>query len=245
MRGLLAEAGQPIDPAWYHVGQRDHAILIPFGLFMLAVAVITVLSHRYQKIGDFRTEYYVAGRSFGAWVLAMSWVATMASGGSFLGYPSLVFSYGWTMAFWVSGSIVTAVIGLGIVGKRINRLARRTGALTLVDLLRDRFGSHAVGVTYSGVILVTTSVYLVAQFVAGARILESLLETSYAMGLLLFAVSVVAYTTVGGFRAVAWTDTLQGIVMIIGVVESPAPFRIAAKNATKIQPKLIANEMRR
>ncbi len=218
MRGLLAEAGGRIEPAWYHVGQRDYAILVPFVLFMLGVAVITVFSHRHQKTGDFRTEYYVAGRSFGAWVLAMSWVATMASGGSFLGYPSLVFSYGWTMAFWVSGSIVTAVIGLGIVGKRINRLARRTGALTLVDLLRDRFGSDAVGVTYSAVILVTTSVYLVAQFVAGARILESLLQTSYVMGLLLFAVSVVAYTTFGGFRAVAWTDTLQGIVMIIGVV---------------------------
>jgi len=218
MTGLLAEAGGRIEPAWYHVGQRDYAILVPFVLFMLGVAVITVFSHRHQKTGDFRTEYYVAGRSFGAWVLAMSWVATMASGGSFLGYPSLVFSYGWTMAFWVSGSIVTAVVGLGIVGKRINRLARRTGALTLVDLLRDRFGSDAVGVTYSAVILVTTSVYLVAQFVAGARILESLLQTSYVMGLLLFAVSVVAYTTFGGFRAVAWTDTLQGIVMIIGVV---------------------------
>ena len=132
MTGLLAEAGRAVDPAWYHVGQRDYAILVPFGLFMLGVAVITVLSHRYQKVGDFRTEYYVAGRSFGAWVLAMSWVATIASGGSFLGYPSLVFSYGWSMAFWVSGSIVTAVVGLGIVGKRINRLARRTGALTLV-----------------------------------------------------------------------------------------------------------------
>jgi len=218
MTGLVAEVGSRIEPAWYHVGQRDYAILVPFVLFMLGVAVITVFSHRHQKTGDFRTEYYVAGRSFGAWVLAMSWVATMASGGSFLGYPSLVFSYGWTMAFWVSGSIVTAVIGLGIVGKRINRLARRTGALTLVDLLRDRFGSDAVGVTYSAVILVATSVYLIAQFVAGARILESLLQTSYVMGLLLFAVSVVAYTTFGGFRAVAWTDTLQGIVMIIGVV---------------------------
>jgi sodium/pantothenate symporter len=218
MTGLLAETVGEIAPAWYRIGQRDYAILIPFGLFMLGVAVITFFSHRYQKTGDFRTEYFVAGRSFGAWVLAMSWVATLASGGSFLGYPSLVYSYGWTMAFWVSGSIVTAVVGLGIVGKRINRLARRTGALTLVDLLRDRFGSNAVGVTYSAVILVTTSVYLVAQFVAGARILESLLETSYTMGLLLFAVSVVAYTTFGGFRAVAWTDTLQGIVMIVGVV---------------------------
>jgi SSS family transporter len=210
--GVLAE--QP----WYYLGQRDFSILIPFGLYMLGVAVITVLSYRHRRGEDFGTEYYVAGRSFGAWVLAMSWVATLASGGTFLGYPSLVYSYGWSMAFWVSGSTVTAVVGLGIVGKRINRLARRTGALTLVDLLRDRFSSHSVGVIYTLVIMVTTSVYLIAQFVAGARILENLLVTSYPMGLALFAVSVVAYTTYGGFRAVAWTDTLQGVVMIIGVV---------------------------
>ena len=82
MTGLLAQ--QP----WYHLGQRDYAILVPFGLFMLGVAVITVLSHRYQKTGDFRSEYYVANRSFGTWVLAMSWVATMASGGSFLSVAS-------------------------------------------------------------------------------------------------------------------------------------------------------------
>jgi len=52
----------------------------------------------------------VAGRSFGPWVLALSWVATLASGGSFLGYPSLVYSYGWVVAFWVSGSIVRDLI---------------------------------------------------------------------------------------------------------------------------------------
>ena len=204
--------------AWYVLGQQDVAILIPFALYMLGVLVITVLSNRRQQTDDFSTEYYVAGRSFGAWVLAMSWVATLASGGSFLGYPSLVYSYGWSMAFWVSGSTVTAVIGLGVVGKRINRLARQTGALTLVDLLRDRFASRQLGVVYTVVILITTSVYLIAQFVAGARILENILETSYTMGLLLFTVSVVAYTTYGGFRAVAWTDTLQGVVMIVGVV---------------------------
>lgn len=217
MIGMLAEMNTDA-AAWYVLGQQDVAILIPFAAYMLGVLVITVLSNRRQQTGDFGTEYYVAGRNFGAWVLAMSWVATLASGGSFLGYPSLVYSYGWSMAFWVSGSTVTAVIGLGVVGKRINRLARQTGALTLVDLLRDRFASKQLGVIYTVVILITTSVYLVAQFVAGARILENILETSYTMGLLLFAVSVVAYTTYGGFRAVAWTDTMQGVVMIVGVV---------------------------
>jgi len=204
--------------AWFEIGQRDKYILAPFFAYMIGVFVIAIWAHRYQKKSEFESEYYVGGRSFGAWVLAMSWVATLASGGSFLGYPSFVYSYGWSMAMWVSGSTITALVGLGIVGKRINRLARQTGALTLVDLLRERFKSRAIGVIYPIVIVFVTSVYLLAQFIAGARILASMLDTSYYMGLILFATSVVAYTTYGGFRAVAWTDTLQGIVMIVGIV---------------------------
>ncbi len=215
------------------LSQSDRIIsLIPFVAYLIGVFVIAVVSARYLKNRKFETEYYVGSRSFGPWVLAMSWVATMASGGSFLGYPSLVYTYGWSMALWVSGSCVTAIVGLGIVGKRINRLARQTGALTLVDLLRDRFSGrqqmgHAIGVIYPIIIVLITTVYLLAQFAAGARILENMLGISYRTGLTIFAVTVVAYTTYGGFRAVAWTDTMQGIVMIIGIVLL-VPFAIRA-----------------
>ncbi|GAB4147744.1 MAG: hypothetical protein Tsb009_21110 [Planctomycetaceae bacterium] len=221
---------------WLEFRQTNAYVLVPFFGYMAGVFLIAMIAHRYQKKADFESEYYVGNRSFGAWVLALSWVATMASGGSFLGYPSLIYSYGWSMAFWVSGSIVTAVVGLGIVGKRINRLARQTGALTLVDLLRDRFQRDSVGVVYAVLIVFVTTIYLMAQFVAGARILESMLGTRYETGLILFAFSVVAYTTYGGFRAVAWTDTLQGIVMIVGVVLL-VPFAVYAagglENATR------------
>jgi len=217
MNQLLAVGGEET-ARWYELHQTDPYILIPFIGYMVGVFVIAIVAHKYLKKDGFEEEYYVGGRSFGAWVLAFSWVATLASGGSFLGYPSLIYSYGWSMGLWVSGSTVTAIIGIVVAGKRINRLARQTGALTLVDLLRDRYRSHTVGVVYALVIVFVTTVYLMAQFVAGARILQSILETSYVMGLLVFTVSVVAYTTYGGFRAVAWTDTLQGIVMIIGIV---------------------------
>jgi len=236
LKTQLAAGTVETAPVWYEFRQTRPEVLIPFVLYMLGVIVIAVIAHRYQKQSDFESEYYVGGRSFGAWVLAMSWVATLASGGSFLGYPSRVYSYGWSMAFWVSGSSVTAIVGLGIVGKRINRLARQTGALTLVDLLRDRFDNNKIGIVYGITIIFVTSIYLMAQFVAGARILESMLECRYETGLVVFSLSVVAYTTYGGFRAVAWTDTLQGIVMLIGIVIL-VPFAVTAvgglDNATR------------
>ena len=201
--------------------------LVPFVVYLLGVFAIAVVSARYLKGRQFESEYYVGSRSFGPWVLAMSWVATMASGGSFLGYPSRVYTYGWSMGLWVSGSCVAAMVGLGIVGKRINRLARQTGALTLVDLLRDRFSSRAIGLIYPVIIVLITTVYLLAQFAAGAKILENMLGIEYRTGLAIFSVTVVAYTTYGGFRAVAWTDTMQGIVMIVGIVLL-VPFAIRA-----------------
>ena len=59
--------------------------LVPFVVYLLGVFVIAIVSARYLKGRKFESEYYVGSRSFGPWVLAMSWVATMASGGSFLG----------------------------------------------------------------------------------------------------------------------------------------------------------------
>ena len=213
---VLEQAGQAAH--WFDFKQTDPHILVPFIGYLVGVFVIAVLAHRHRRATSFESEYYVAGRGLGAWVLALSWVATMFSGGAFLGYPSLIYSYGWTVAFWVSGSTVTALVGLGIAGKRINRLARQTGALTLVDLLRDRFRSNLIGILCILVIIPPTLVYLIAQFAAGTRVLQTMLGTTYPTGLVLFTLSVVAYTTYGGFRAVAWTDTLQGIVMIAGIL---------------------------
>ena len=119
-------------------------------------------------------------------------------------------------------------------------MARQTGALTLVDLLRDRFQSQAIGTIYPLVIISVITVYLLAQFVAGARILEDVLEISYETGLVIFAVSVIAYTVYGGFRAVAWTDTLQGIVMIVGIVLL-VPFALYAAGGLGNVTKALAN----
>lgn len=59
---------------------------------------------------------------------------------------------------------------------------------------------------------------MVAQFIAGARILEVVLGIPYLWGVVVFALSVAIYTSYGGFRAVAWTDSFQGIVMVLGIV---------------------------
>ena len=108
------------------------------------------------------------------------------------------------------------------MGKRLNQVARETGAITISDLLRDRYESPALGLFTTCAIIFFTTANLVAQFKAGGIIVEETFNLGgrggYLAGLLLFAAVVVLYTAYGGFRAVVWTDVIQGIVMVSGVL---------------------------
>src|SRR5262249_45040527 len=135
-------------------------------------------------------------------------------------------------------------------------VSRLSGAITVPDVLRDRFQSPLLGLLASVFLLIFLVFNLVGQFKAGGLIMrqacggvretapyqaaravtqQTLAPTGgwdaaeprgfyggeypdYVLGILIFAVTVIAYTTYGGFWAVTWTDVLQGIVMVVGAV---------------------------
>ena len=109
-----------------------------------------------------------------------------------------------------------------------------TGAVTVSDVFRDRFRSPTLGLLSTLLILGFLSVNLIAQFKAAGLVMKEALhlppgtielpllgneiDRGYFYGLLIFAATVVAYTTYGGFWAVAWTDVLEGTVKLLGVI---------------------------
>ena len=196
--------------------------MVVFTAYILGVFGVAAISHRLLQSKSFLTEYFLGSRGLGTWALAFTFAATSASGGSFGGYPSLIYSYGWVLALWIASYMVFPLTTMGVIGKRINQVARKTSAITVPDVLRDRFESQAIGILASLIIIVFTTCFLVAQFKLGAVIIEDTFnltfQHSYEASLLIFAVTVVFYTAYGGFRAVVWTDVMQGIVMGLGVM---------------------------
>ena len=79
----------------------------------------------------------------------MALTAAVMSGGTFMGFPSLVYTFGWVVGLWICSYMVAPLTVLGVLGKRIGQLSRRTGAITLPDLFRERFGSPALGLLTS------------------------------------------------------------------------------------------------
>lgn len=201
--------------------ETSPATIITFVAYIACIFVLAAFSHRLLSKKSFLGEYFLGSRSLGSWTLAFTFAATAASGGSFTGFPSLIYSYGWVLAFWIASYMVAGVCSMGILGKRLNQAARKTGAITIPDVLRDRYDSAGLGLFATATIIFFTVCNLVAQFKAGALIIEETFnlpdDWGYSAGLIIFAVTVVFYTAYGGFRAVVWTDVLQGIVMVLGI----------------------------
>ncbi|NIL98328.1 MAG: hypothetical protein GTO62_14655, partial [Planctomycetales bacterium] len=98
----------------------------------------------------------------------------------------------------------------------LQRQSKRFGFITPTDYLAHRFASPAISIIATLVMVVALSNYLLAQLMAMGRALEGLTrlppETAYFYGVILLALIMVIYETLGGLRAVAWTDVIQGVL---------------------------------
>lgn len=207
------------------------AALVIFTLISLGLGVIANFATRK---GLFLKKYFLGNRGLGPFAVALT--AAVMSGGTFVGVPALIYKYGWSVGLWISSYMIGGLVVLGAAGKRIGQLARRTGAITLPDMLRERYGSPALGLITSSLIMFFLTANLVSQFKAGGVIVKMVLppaaaswasssgifpgipDPAYALGLILFAAVVIAYTVYGGFLAAIWTDVFQSIIMAVGVV---------------------------
>ena len=217
--------------------------LISFAVYMLLVFALAWLAGRVRKgKSEFMSEYFLGSRGLGMWAFALTFAATNASGGSFMGFPALIYTHGWILALWIASYMVVPLVTTGLLAKRLNQVSRIAKAVTVPDILRERFGSPSVGLVATG--CSPSSCFFIfwhnsrraARFsppllqdmplfqqgvlwVAGWKsFLTQQTDADYLLCLLLFANTVIVYTTYGGFRAVVWTDVMQGIVMVIGVV---------------------------
>lgn len=200
---------------------NNFVTLIPIVLFVLAMILIGFYVQNRAKADrakNYSKDYFIGGRSLGGFVLAMTLVATYGSVSSFVGGPGMAWMRGFGWVYYASIQIAAAYLVLGVLGKKIAVVGRKIDAVTVVDLVRHRYRSNLLGTISALVIMVFFSTQMVAQFIGGARLFEAATGYSYLIGLILFGVATIIYTSVGGFKAVAITDTMCAIIMIIGTL---------------------------
>lgn len=194
------------------------AALLPLVIFMAVMVGISVFVRHRQAGKNFVGSYFVGNRELGGFVLAMTTVATYSSVSSFVGGPGMAFQIGFGWIYMAVVQVTAIFLVLGIFGKRVALLARKLNAVTVVDIIRARFQSDGLAAVAAFVIVLFFCGTMTAQFVGGAKLFAAVTGYSYETGLILFGLVVVVYTSIGGFRAVALTDTCCALIMMVGIV---------------------------
>ena len=192
-------------------------ILLPIVIYLLLMLGVAwrVNKIKHSENVNFMEEYFIGSRNMGGFVLAMTIIATYIGASSFIGGPGIAYKMGLGWVLLACIQTPTAFLTLGILGKRLAIISRRIGGLTITDLLRARYKNNFVVILGSIIMLIFFMGTIVANFVGGARLFESVTGLPYIVGLIIFSVVIITYTTIGGFRAVALTDAIQGGVMLI------------------------------
>lgn len=198
---------------------KGFLIVVPMIVYLIIMLLIAYWTNKKSLEGDnFVSQYFIGGRSMGGFVLAMTLIATYTSASSFVGGPGVAYSKGLGWVLLAMIQVPTAFLTLGVLGKKFAIISRRIKAVTVIDFLRVRYKSDIVVIISSIAILVFFTASMVAQFIGGARLFQSITGYSYEFGLIVFGITVVIYTAIGGFKAVALTDAIQGVIMIIATV---------------------------
>ncbi|MFS0782659.1 sodium/pantothenate symporter [Bacillus sp. 1P06AnD] len=216
-------------------------VIIPLLLFLIIIFFIGFWSNKKVRSADsFVQDYFLGGRQLGGFVLAMTMMATYGSASSFIGGPGVAYTKGLGWVLLSMAQLAAGYFVLMVLGKKFAIMARHYKAVTLIDFLKQRYNSHGVVILSAISIIVFLFSAMAAQWVGGARLIESLTGLSYTGALFIFAVSVLCYVIIGGFRAVALTDAVQGSVMFIGTLVLLIATIIAGGGVPAIMNDLIA-----
>jgi sodium/pantothenate symporter len=195
------------------------AVISPLLIFLVIIFAVGFWSNKFViKSNSFLQEYFLGERQLGGFILAMTMVATYGSASSFIGGPGVAYTQGLGWVLLAMAQLSTGYFVLMVLGKKFAIVARQYEAITLIDFLKERYKSKAVVLISAASIIIFLFSSMTAQWVGGARLIESLTGLSYTSALIIFVVSVLVFVIVGGFRAVALTDAVQGVVMFLGTL---------------------------
>lgn len=191
------------------------------GAVVLVIYLLAVLylGYRSFRISDHTlADHLVSGRGLGIFVLTLTYAATFHSAYAFTGIVGFAYTDG--IGFWVNGLyLVPPAFLFWQVGKRMWVLGKRYNFFTLGDYMSHVYDSRMVGLLVALVHTVFTVPYVTIQLTGSGYIFTTMTggRIPFAAGAAVMLVVMVLYVIAGGLRAVAWTDTLQGVMMFAAI----------------------------
>ncbi|MFD1037282.1 sodium/solute symporter [Virgibacillus byunsanensis] len=192
--------------------------LIMWGYIVLVVYLIILLVIGYisSKKAKLNVEqHYLGGRSMPAIVVAITFVTASTSAGAFMGEPGLGYSVGMP-SLWTSITIIPGLIFATLIfSKKLHAFSVVTNSVTIPSYLGKRYDSNVLRVALAVVLVLFYGVTMVGLFKGAAILFNAVMGIPMNTALIVFGIIVAIYVSFGGFRAIAWTDVVQSVPMVL------------------------------
>jgi SSS family solute:Na+ symporter len=206
------------------LGIRCHEVLVLNYLDLLAIGayflILLVIGLRVMRSasGEEGVESFLAAdRDMGLGQTTASTAATDLGGGFSIAMGGLGFSLGLSASWLVAISALSVVMVSFLMVPKVKRWSDRVRGLTTGDLFEARFDART-GTVAAVVIGLAWFSFVGGQVIAGGKLLQVTLDLDLTLAIVLSGSVILAYTTMGGLKAVIYTDVFQMIVLLIGIL---------------------------
>lgn len=189
--------------------------LIVIVIYFVAMLGIGILAGR--KITNDGDDYFLAKDKLSAAAIGFSFSATQMSGSTYLGTVGTLSTIGYPFVPGALSSAAAPWFCYILLGDRVRQVAARLKSVTLGDIIESRYGK-AASVLSTCLMLVCLIPAVAGQLKAAGSAFQVLLNMPYMTAIIVFGTIVLVYTLLGGMFAVAWTDLVQGIIMVVGIL---------------------------
>ena len=201
-------------------------VLVAFVIYMGMMILIGAMNSKNKNNED----YFLGGRGLSSWTAALSAQASDMSGWLLMGLPGAVYAAGTGSAWIAIGLLIGTVLNWFLVARRLRKYTIvANNSLTIPSFFENRFHDKKglLKIVSSIIIIVFFAVYTASAFVSGAKLFANVFgsgaddQTAYVVGLIVAAVVILVYTMLGGFKAVCYTDFIQGLLMLVAILAVP------------------------
>lgn len=186
---------------------------------LMAFSVVLAFMAKRGVIANSMDDVMVAGRSFGAFMVFFVTVGETYGIGTMIGVPGAIYSKGVSYSLWFLGYILLGFVVGYFMNPAIWRMGKISGAMTMPDCFRWRYGSKALEVLVAVICIVFLLPWMQMQFAGLATILRYIgWDISYTVGIGISAAIAYLYIAVAGIRAPAWISIMKDILMMAAIV---------------------------
>ncbi len=194
-------------------------------MFVAYAALMLYIGFYFYRQNKNTEDYFLGGRSLGPVVSALSAGASDMSGWLLMGLPGALYASGLIESYIAIGLSIGALLNWSFVAKRLRIYTSViANSITIPDYFETRFDDdkHILRIVCAIVILIFFTFYVSSGLVGGAKLFEATFGIRYEYALTTGTLIIVAYTFLGGYKAVCWTDMLQGLLMMGALIVVPA-----------------------